>query len=70
MACGAAHKPWCSPHHEWIVTTYRDARDAVLALHGHNHQMEDDELPRPPTFRQWLQGHAGMNSDDRAEAVA
>lgn len=48
------------------MATYRDARDAVLAYHGTNHQMEADELPRPPTFREWLIGHAGINREEAA----
>lgn len=62
-ACSSRHRRWCSAHHLWLVTSYRDARDAVLATHELNHQLERHELARPPTFRDWLVGHAGVNRE-------
>lgn len=65
-ACSPKHRGRCSPDHLWIVSTYRDARDARDKLRESEValQLEDDDFaatyPRV-TFKQWLMGHAGRN---------
>lgn len=66
MACSSRHRRWCNPDHEWIVTTYRDARDAHDAHAGTNHQLEPDELAQLPssvTFKDWLVRWSGRNRE-------